>query len=72
MLKAWLGGASVYGPIGIVMATVYAAFPHALMILIVALATADGRLYEAADALELLAALVALPDGDPAGGQGTG
>ncbi len=51
VLKAWLGGASVYGPIGIVMATVYAAFPHALMILIVALATADGRLYEAADAL---------------------
>jgi len=44
VLKAWLGGASVYGPVGIVMATVYAAFPHALMILVVALATADGSL----------------------------
>lgn len=51
VLKAWLGETSVYGPVGIVMATVYASFPHALMILVVALATADGRLYEAADAL---------------------
>lgn len=51
VLKAWLGETSVYGPVGIVMATVFAAFPHALMILVVALATADGRLYEAADAL---------------------
>lgn len=51
VLKAWLGGHSVYGPIGIVLATVFAAFPHALMILVVALATADARLYEAADAL---------------------
>jgi len=51
VLKSWLGAHSVYGPIGIVMATVYASFPHALMILVVALATADGRLFEAADAL---------------------
>jgi iron(III) transport system permease protein len=46
-----LGGHSVYGPIGIVMATVYASFPHALLILLVALATTDARLYEAAEAL---------------------
>lgn len=51
VLKSWLGGGSVYGAPGIVMATVFAAFPHALMILVVALATADARLYEAADAL---------------------
>ncbi len=51
VLKSWLGDNSVYGPIGIVLATVFASFPHALMILVVALATADGRLYEAADAL---------------------
>lgn len=51
VLKAWLHGASIYGPLGIVMATVFAAFPHALMILIVALATSDARLSEAADAL---------------------
>lgn len=51
VLKSWLGEHTVYGPIGIVMATVYASFPHALMLLVVALATTDGRLYEAADAL---------------------
>ncbi len=51
VLKPWLGDTSVYGPLGIVMATVFASFPHALMVLIVALATADGRLFEAADAL---------------------
>ncbi len=51
VLKSWLGETSIYGPLGIVMATVFAAFPHALMILVVALATSDARLYEAADAL---------------------
>lgn len=51
VLKSWLGETSVYGPLGIVMATVFASFPHALMILVVALATSDARLYEAADAL---------------------
>jgi len=51
VLRAWLGESSIYGPTGIVMATAFAAFPHALMILTVALATADARLYEAADAL---------------------
>ncbi|HRK39955.1 MAG TPA: putative 2-aminoethylphosphonate ABC transporter permease subunit [Burkholderiaceae bacterium] len=51
LLKSWLGDTSVYGPLGIIMATVFASFPHALMVLIVALATADGRLFEAADAL---------------------
>ncbi len=51
LLKFLLGDNSVYGPIGIIMATVYASFPHALMILVVALATVDGRLFEAADAL---------------------
>ncbi len=51
VLNAWLGGHSVYGPIGIVISSVYASFPHAFMILLVALASADGRLYEAADAL---------------------
>lgn len=51
VFKSWLGGYTVYGPIGITMATVYASFPHALMLLVVALATTDGWLYEAADAL---------------------
>jgi len=44
-------GETIYGPIGIVMGEVFYTFPHALMILIVALATADGRLYEAAVSL---------------------
>jgi iron(III) transport system permease protein len=48
----WLmGGVSVYGAPGIIMSEVFNTFPHALMILIAALALADGRLYEAADAL---------------------
>lgn len=50
-LKSWLFGASVYGPIGIVLAEVLYCFPHALLILTTALALADARLYEAADAL---------------------
>lgn len=51
VLKSWLGDNSVYGPIGIILSTVYASFPHALMILVVALATADARLFEAAEVL---------------------
>lgn len=50
-LKSLLFGASVYGPIGIVLAEVLYCFPHALLILTTALALADARLYEAADAL---------------------
>jgi iron(III) transport system permease protein len=50
-LKWALIGASVYGPIGIVIAEVLYCFPHALLILVTALSLADGRLYEAAAAL---------------------
>ena len=51
LLKEWMFGVSVYGPFGIVVSQVFYCFPHALMILIAALAMADARLYEAADAL---------------------
>jgi iron(III) transport system permease protein len=51
VLKVLMGGVSVYGAPGIIMSEVFNCFPHALMILIAALALADGRLYEAADAL---------------------
>lgn len=51
LLKGLLGGASVYGPIGIIMSAVYATFPHALMIVLTALLLSDGRLYEAAESL---------------------
>ena len=46
-----LGFSSIYGAPGIVLAEVFAVFPHALMILVTALSLADARLYEAADAL---------------------
>jgi iron(III) transport system permease protein len=41
----------VYGAKGIVMAEVFYCFPHALLILVAALAAADARLYDAASAL---------------------
>lgn len=46
-----LGFSSIYGAPGIVLAECFATFPHVLMILVTALALADARLYEAADAL---------------------
>ncbi|MEN9768860.1 MAG: Putrescine transport system permease protein PotH, partial [Pseudomonadota bacterium] len=46
-----LGVAQIYGPVGVVIAQCFAVFPHAVMILVTALALADARLYEAADAL---------------------
>ena len=49
--KGLLMGESIYGPIGIVMGSVYWVFPHALMIIITALSITDARLYEAAVAL---------------------
>ena len=51
LLKGALLGRSIYGPIGIVMAEVFTTFPHALLIILAALALADARLYEAAVAL---------------------
>jgi iron(III) transport system permease protein len=51
LLKALLGGTSIYGPLGIIMSSVYATFPHALMIVLTALLLSDGRLYEAAESL---------------------
>ena len=51
LLKGALVGHSIYGPIGIVMAEVFTTFPHALLIILAALALADMRLYEAAVAL---------------------
>lgn len=51
LLKAWLFGGTIYGPAGIIAAQVFACFPHAALILSVALATSDARLYEAAEVL---------------------
>src|SRR5437870_6061811 len=51
LLKGLLGGAKIYGPIGIIISSIYAVFPHALMIILTALLLSDGRLYEAAESL---------------------
>jgi iron(III) transport system permease protein len=59
VLKAWLTAAGIeqiYGAPGIVLAEIFSTFPHALMILITALAAADARLYEAADSMGTSAA----------------
>jgi iron(III) transport system permease protein len=59
VLKSWLGFfgiEQIYGAPGIVLAEVFALFPHALMILVTALTAADARLYEAADAMGTSAA----------------
>ncbi|MDH3671015.1 MAG: putative 2-aminoethylphosphonate ABC transporter permease subunit [Gammaproteobacteria bacterium] len=51
MIKELLFGYKIYGPIGIVIALAFWIFPHTVMLLTTALATADARLYEAAIAL---------------------
>ena len=55
-LLGWFGIDQIYGAPGIVLAQIFAVFPHALMILVTALAAADARLYEAADAMGTSAA----------------
>ena len=59
VLKSWMlavGIDQIYGAPGIVLAEIFSTFPHALMILVTALAAADARLYEAADAMGTTAA----------------
>jgi len=51
ILKGLLGGIPVYGPLGIIISSIYATFPHALMIVLTSLLLSDGRLYEAAESL---------------------
>jgi len=48
IIKELLFGYKIYGPIGIIIAEVFYTFPHALLIIIIALSIADARLYEAA------------------------
>ena len=47
----WFGVATIYGLPGMVLAMSFAAFPHAVMILLAAMALSDARLYEAAEAM---------------------
>src|SRR5437764_13278282 len=51
LLKGLLFGGDIYGANGIILAQVFYCFPHALIIAVTALALADARLYEVADAL---------------------
>ncbi len=51
LLKEFLLGESIYGPIGIVIGSVFFTFPHAMLIILTALAISDARLYEAAVSL---------------------
>ncbi|MGQ3346924.1 putative 2-aminoethylphosphonate ABC transporter permease subunit [Bosea sp. (in: a-proteobacteria)] len=51
-LKHWLFGEGLYGPVGIVMASAFYAFPHAVLILSAGLSAGDQRHYEAARALK--------------------
>lgn len=51
ILKSWMMGASLYGPVGIIAAEALYSFPHAMLILVTALALSDGRLREAAEAM---------------------
>lgn len=51
VLKSWLMGESIYGPIGIIISLSFWCFPHALMILVTALSNTDARLYESARAM---------------------
>jgi iron(III) transport system permease protein len=47
----WFGVATIYGLPGMVLAMSFASFPHAVMILLAAMALADARLYEAAESM---------------------
>ncbi|MGL6047618.1 MAG: putative 2-aminoethylphosphonate ABC transporter permease subunit [Vogesella sp.] len=51
LLKSWFADGSIYGFAGIVLGEAFYTFPHALMILLTALAVGDARLYEAARTL---------------------
>ncbi|MCC0014717.1 MAG: putative 2-aminoethylphosphonate ABC transporter permease subunit [Rhodobiaceae bacterium] len=50
-MKELLLGESIYGPLGIVIGSVFFTFPHALIIISTALSISDQRHYEAAESL---------------------
>ncbi|MEQ8665121.1 MAG: putative 2-aminoethylphosphonate ABC transporter permease subunit [Rhodospirillales bacterium] len=51
VLKELLFGHSIYGPIGIVIGSVFFTLPHAFIIIQTALSISDARLYEASESL---------------------
>lgn len=52
IFRDWLFGYSIYGPIGIVIGSVFFTLPHAFLIILTALSIADARHYEAAASLK--------------------
>jgi iron(III) transport system permease protein len=50
-MLAWFGWGSIYGMPGMVLSMTFASLPHAVMILMAALALSDARLFEAAHAM---------------------
>lgn len=50
-MLGWFGIDSIYGLPGMVMSMTFASLPHAVMILMAALALSDARLYEAAESM---------------------
>ncbi|MFB0951586.1 MAG: ABC transporter permease subunit, partial [Rhodospirillales bacterium] len=51
VIKEWLFGYELYGPIGIVMGEVFFVFPHVMTILLIGMSLSDARLYEASEVL---------------------
>lgn len=51
IIKDWLFGYELYGPIGIVMGEVFYVFPHVMTILLIGMSLSDARLYEASEVL---------------------
>ena len=51
VIKEWLFGYELYGPIGIVMGEVFFVFPHVMTILLISMSLSDARLYEASEVL---------------------
>lgn len=51
VIKSWLFGYEIYGPIGIIIGESFYVFPHVLTILLISMANSDARLYEASEAL---------------------
>ena len=51
LIKGALLGHDLYGPIGIIIGESIYVFPHVLTIMLIAMSTADARLYEAAQVL---------------------
>jgi len=51
MLKGLMFGGSIYGPVGIVIGSIFFTFPHAFLIISTALSISDARYYEAAVSL---------------------